>query len=315
LDVLQLDAEIFAEEAAAGEDGNVLEDGLAAVTEAGRLDGGDIQRATNLVHHERREGFAFDLFRNDEEGLAGLGGGLKDREEFLKVADLLLVNQHVGVLEDGFLTLRVGREVSREITLVELHALDHLEGGLDGLGLFDGDGAVLADLVHRVRDDLADGGVPVGGDGRDLADLLAVIDLLGDLGEFADGALNGLVDAPLQVNRIRAGGDALEAFAVDALGEQGRRGGAVAGVVGGLGSDFLHELGADVLVRVRQFDFLGDGHAVLGHGRGAEFLVDDDIAALGSKGDFYGPGEKLHALENFLTSGLVEEDLFSSHSS
>ena len=177
----------------------------------------------------------------------------------------------------------------------------------------DTDGAVFADLVHGIGDDVADLGVPVGGDGRDLADFLAVGDLLGNARELGDGGLNGLVDTALEVNRVGTGGDVLETFAIDALGEDGRGGGAVAGSIGGLGSDFLHHLRAHVLVGIGQLDFLGDGHAVLGDGRGAEFLVDDDIAALGPEGDFDGAGEQLDAAEDFLTSGLVEEDLFSRH--
>ncbi len=100
---------------------------------------------------------------------------------------------------------------------------------------------------------------------------------------------------------------------IDALGEHGRGGGAVAGGVGGLGSDFLHHLGAHVLIRIGQFDFLRDGDAVLGDGRRAEFLVDDDVAALGPERHLDGAGEELDAAQDFLTSGLVEEELFSSH--
>src|SRR5207237_5668892 len=106
---LELDAEVFAEQAAASEDGDVFEDGLAAVTEAGGLDRDNVQRAADLVNDEGREGFAFDLFGDDEEGLAGLGGRLEDGEELLEIGDLLLVNENVGVLEDGFLRLGVGR--------------------------------------------------------------------------------------------------------------------------------------------------------------------------------------------------------------
>ena len=155
--------------------------------------------------------------------------------------------------------------------------------------------------------------VPVGGDGGDLADLLAVGDLLGDLGQLGDGGLDGLVDAALEVDRVGPGGDVLQAFAVDGLGEHGRGGGAVAGGVGGLGGDFLHHLRAHVLVGIGQLDFLGDGDAVLGDGRRAEFLVDDDIAALGAEGDLDGAGEQLDAAQDFLARGLVEEELFSRH--
>ena len=280
-DVLELDAEILGEETTAGEDGDILKDGLAAITEARGLDGAHIEGAADLVNDERGKGLALDLFGDDEEGLTGLGGGLKDGQELLEVADLLLVNENVGILEDGFLALLIGGEVGGEIALVELHALDDVEGGFDGLVLFDGDGAILANLVHGLGDDVADGGVPVGGDGGDLADFLGVIHLLGNAHELGDGGLDGLVDTALEVDRVGTGGDVLEALFVDGLSEHGGGGGAVAGSVVGLGSDFLHQLGADVLVRVCEFDFLGDGDAVLGDGGRAEFLVNDDVAALG----------------------------------
>ena len=64
-------------------------------------------------------------------------------------------------------------EVGREIAAIELHALDDLQRGFEGLGLFDGDDAVLADLLHRVGDMLADLRVAVGRDRADLGDHLA----------------------------------------------------------------------------------------------------------------------------------------------
>ena len=139
-----------------------------------------------------------------------------------------------------------------------------------------------------------------------MADFFAVGDLLGNACKLGDSGLNGFVDTTLEVNRIGAGGDVLEAFAVDAFGEDGGGGGTITGAVGGLGSDFLHHLRAHVFVRVGQFDFFGDGHAVFGDGRGAELFVDNDVAAFGPEGDLDGAGEQLNAAEDFLTSGLVE---------
>ena len=94
---------------------------------------------------------------------------------------------------------------------------------------------------------------------------------------------------------LRAGGDVLQAFAVDRLGQHGGGGGAVAGDVAGLAGDFAHHLGAHVFIRIFQLDFLGDGDAVLGDGRGAEFLVEHDVAAFGAEGGRDGPGELGHA--------------------
>ena len=116
-----------------------------------------------------------------------------------------------------------------------------------------------------------------------------------DLLQLVDDGADGLVDAALERHRVRAGGDVLQAFAEDRLGEHGRGGGAVAGDVGRLGRDFLHHLRAHVLERIGQLDFLGDGDAVLGDGRRAELLVEDDVAALGAEGDLHRLGELIDA--------------------
>ena len=92
-----------------------------------------------------------------------------------------------------------------------------------------------------------------------------------------------------------AGGHHLDAFGVDGAGEHGRGGGAVAGYVGGLGSDFLDHLRAHVLEFVFELDFLGDGDAVLGDGRRAEALVEHDVAALGAQRHGHGIGQDINA--------------------
>src|SRR5690606_16723004 len=58
-DVLELDAEVFGNNLATGEDRDVFEHRLAAVAEAGSLDGSDLQAATQLVDDERSKRFAF----------------------------------------------------------------------------------------------------------------------------------------------------------------------------------------------------------------------------------------------------------------
>ena len=183
------------------------------------------------------------------------------------------------------------------------------------LGFFDGDGAVLADLVHRVGDDLADGVVPVGGDGGDLRDFVLVLDLLGDLGELVDDGFDGLVDAALERDRVGAGGDVAAGLRQDGLGENGGGGGAVAGDVAGLAGDFPDELGAHVFVGVFELDFLGDRDAVLGDGGGAEFFVEDDVAARRAEGGLDGAGEFLDAAQEGLTRVLRRMELFGCHGS
>ena len=266
-DVLELDAEVFGDHLAAGQDGDVLEHRLAAIAEARRLDGRDLEAAAQLVDDERRQRLALDVLGDDEQRLAGLHDRLEHRQHRLQRRELLLVDEDVGVLELGDHLLGVGDEVGREIAAVELHALDDVELGLEALGLFDRDDALVADLLHRLGDHLADRLVAVGGDRADLRDFGRVLDLLGALGDVLDRFGDREVDAALEVHRVHAGGDRLGAFADDRLGEHGRGRGAVAGGVVGLRGDFAHHLRAHVLELVLELDLLGDGDAVLGDAR------------------------------------------------
>src|SRR5208283_3873835 len=67
LDVLELDAEILREAAAARQDRDVLEHGLAAVAKAGGLDSHDVERPADLVDDQGGERLPLDLLGDDEE--------------------------------------------------------------------------------------------------------------------------------------------------------------------------------------------------------------------------------------------------------
>ena len=205
-----------------------------------------MEGALELVDDEGGQGFALDLLGHDDERLAHAGDVLEQGQEVLQVADLLLVEEDEGLLEDALHPVGVGDEVGRQVAAVELHALDDLQRRLQALGLLDRDDAVLADLVHGLGDDLADGLVVVGRDGADLGDHLAA-DLAAQLLELADDRLDGLVDALLDHGRVGAGRDVAQALAVDGLGQDRGRRRAVAGDVRRLGRDFLDQLGAHVL--------------------------------------------------------------------
>ena len=228
-------------------------------------------------------------------GLAHLRGLFQDREQVLHAGDLLLGEEDEGVFEHRFHLLGVGHEVGRDIAAVELHAFDHIKAGGHAFCLFNGDNAVLADLVHGLGDQVADGRVAVGGDAADLGDLLLLVDGLGHLLEVRDNGCHCFLDAALHVHGVGACGHVLHAFAVDGLGQHSRGRGAVAGHIRGLARDFANELGAHVFIMVLELDFFCHGHAVFGDGRGAEFLVDHHVAALGAERGLYGVGQDVHA--------------------
>src|SRR6185312_16414085 len=227
--LLELQADLFGDHGAGGQDGHVFQHRLAAVTEARRLHRADLDDATDGVDDQGRQCFAFDFFGDDQQRLARLGDAFQHRQQITHVGDLLVVQQDVRVFQFALHRLLVVDEVRREITAVELHAFDDVELVLEARTVFDRDHAFLADLVHRLADQLADVLVAVGGDRADLRDRLGIGRRLGDLLEFLDGRAHGLVDAALPVHRVHAGGDRLHAFADHRLRQHGCSGSAVTG--------------------------------------------------------------------------------------
>ena len=77
--VLELEAHLLGDHLAAGEDGDVLEHALAAVTEARRLDGDGGEGAAELVDDDRRERLALDVLGHDQQRAAALDDLLEHR--------------------------------------------------------------------------------------------------------------------------------------------------------------------------------------------------------------------------------------------
>src|SRR5207249_522754 len=144
--------------------------------------------------------------------------------------------------------------------------------------------AVLADLLDRVGDDVAD--LPVAGRDRgDPGDVLLARDLLRLRLDVVDDGLDSRLDAALERHRVRAGRDVLQPLADDGLREDGRGRRAVAGDVVGRRGDLADELRALVLEDVLDLDLTRDRDAVVRDRRRAVALVEHDVATLRAKRD------------------------------
>ncbi len=201
----------------------------------------------------------------------------------------------------------------REVATVELHALNDFQFAFQAGAVFDGDHAFLANLVHRISNDLADGLVGIRRNRADLGDFLGGGAGLGEFLQFSDDGYDGFVDTALQIHRVHAGGNKLHAFLHNRLCQHGGGGGAVAGDVRSLGSNFLHHLRAHVFKLVLELDFLRDRHAVLGDGGGAEAALEHHIAAFGAQGYFDRVGQDIYAGDNLVPGMLVKLDVFCCH--
>ncbi len=307
-DAVELAADFLADDVGAGQDGDVAEHLLAAIAEARGLDGQHRDGAAELVDDEGRQRFAVDVLGHDEDRAAQLDGLLERRQEVLDARDLLVGDEDGRVLQRSLHAVGVGHEVGRDVAPVELHAVGVVLVEAERLAFLDGDDAVLADLVHDLGDELADGRVG-GADRGHVGDVGAVLDGSSVLLEPSDDGVDALLQAALDDHRVGAGGHVLEALGDDRLAEHDGGGGAVAGDVVGLGRDLLEELRAHVLEGLVELDLAGDGHAVIGDGRGAELLVEDDVAALGAQRHLDGIGEAVDTALEGTTSGLVEDEL------
>ena len=238
---------------------------------------------------------------------------LEQGQQVLELAELLLVEEDVGIGELDDHLLGVGDEIRREIAAVELHALDQVE--LEGQAgrLLDADHAFLADLVHRLGDHVADLGIAIGRDGADLGDLLRARDRPRPGREVLDDPGHRQLDAALQIHRVGAGGDRLHPLVDDRLGEHGGGGGAVAGMVGGARRDDPHHLRAHVGELVLELDLLGDGHSVLGDPGRAPALVEQDVAALGSERHLDRVGEDIDSAHDPFAGLAREAHIFGCH--
>ena len=219
------------------------------------------------------------------------------------------MDQHQGFVQNRFHLLGVSDHIRSDIAAVELHTFDHFGVGFSGLGFFHGDDAVVGDFFHGLCDQLADGLV-TRGDRADTGDVFGAADGFAVGLDGFDGGLGGLGDALLHDHGVGAGGQILDAFGDDGLSQQGSGGGAVASHVVGLGSNFLDHGCAHVFERIRQLDLTSDGHAVVGDEGGAEFLVQDHVAALGTHGDLDGVSQLVYASLESAASFFAVVDQF-----
>src|SRR5665647_2592758 len=203
---VELETDLFADDRAAGQDGEVLQHRLAAVAEPRSLHRDDLEDLANLVDHQGGQRLAVNVLGDDQQRLLGLGDLVKDREDVGHGRDLALGDQDVGVLQDGLHALGVGDEVRREVALVELHALGELELGDRGLGLLNRDDTVLADLVERFGNEATDNRV-LRREGGDLGDLFLAFDLTCVIEQTCVDSLDGSVDAALERRRVSASGN------------------------------------------------------------------------------------------------------------
>ena len=119
---VELAADLLGDDLATGQDGDVAQHLLAAVAEARRLDGEDVEGAAELVDDQGRQRFAIDVLGDDHEGARAVATFSSTGRMSCDRGDLLVGDQDVRIFELGFHPLRVGHEVRGDVAAVDLHA-------------------------------------------------------------------------------------------------------------------------------------------------------------------------------------------------
>ena len=288
--IFQFIPQIGTDNSTAREDSDVLQHILSPVAVAGSLYSHYIEGAAQLVDDQSSQRFAFHILGNDEKLRAGLNDLLQQRQDLLNIGNLLVCDQDAGIIQSSFHLIHICSHVSRDIASVKLHAFYQIQLSLHGLGLFDGNNAVSADLLHGIRHQLSYFFISCRDSGNS-GDMLLAVYLLAHPGDSFHSAFRSLLHAFSQNDGISACRQVLDPCVYHCLGQNGCGGGTVAGHVIGLGSHFLHQLRAHVLKSVCQLDLLRDGHTVIGDQGSAEGLIEYYISSFRSKCHSHGVAE------------------------
>ena len=282
--VFQLASGLFGDNGSVGQDGDILQHSLAAIAKTGGFYRDDVQNAADFVQDECRDGFAVNVFSDDDDvALADLDHFFEQGHDVVCGRDFLVVDQDVGITDFSQHVFGVRYEIGADVAAIELHTFHIFGFEFKRLGFFNSDDAVFADFVHNIGDQGADLLI-LGGNGGNIADF-------GFGGDadclFENGIRNrpgSSFDAALEQHGVGAGSKVLETFADDRVGENRGGGGAIASDIVGFCGSFLEQLGAHVFVGIFEFNFFRNRHAVVGDGGRTVFAVEGDIASLGTEG-------------------------------
>ena len=169
--------------------------------------------------------------------------------------------------------------------------------------------------MHGLGDEVADFVIAVGGNSADLGDLFVRRDLLRIFLQLLDDGVNRLIDAALEVHRVHAGSNRLGAFLDDCVRPARWRWWCRHRRYRRSWTRPHAPLRAHVLELVRELDFLGDRHTILGDARGAEGLIEHDVAAFRAERDLHRVGQNVDAAQHAVAGIDRKFDVFSSHCS
>ena len=139
------------------------------------------------------------------------------------------------------------------------------------------------------------------------------LDRFGDLLQFLHDSFDSALDAALQIHRIGARGNILDAFAINPLSQNRRGRRAIASEIACFARDFPHHLRSHVFVTVLQLDFFCNRHTVFGNERRAKLPAEYDIPALRAQRYSHRIGQRIDPAKHRAARVLAVHQFLCSH--
>jgi hypothetical protein len=124
LDVTQLDPDAFGSGFATCEKGDAAQHTFALIAEARCPNGGNMQIATQVFHNESGKRLSGDVLSDYQHRPSTLCNLLQQREQIISGTDRSFVDKDVDVLEGNLHVFWVSNKVRREVSGIELYAVD-----------------------------------------------------------------------------------------------------------------------------------------------------------------------------------------------
>ena len=184
---------------------------------------------------------------------------------------------------------------------------------MQALTIFDSNHAFLADFFHGLSNDLAHGGISVGGNCSDLRDFRVGRAWLGNFFELLDDRGDCHVDAALQIHRIHSSHNELHSFANNRLCKHGGGGGTISSHVRRFAGDLLCHLRAHILKLVFKFDLFRYNDPRAGDERRTIGTFENNVATLRTEGHFDHIRQDIYTFHDPGTGGFMKQNLFCRH--
>src|SRR5699024_2120962 len=283
----------------------VIQECRTTLTKVWRLNRSNLQGLANRVDDQSLQGFAFDVFGDNQGWLVGFRNLFQQWKEVRERRNLVANQQDLRIIQNRMRGFFLGCEVWRQVALVKGNTFGDVHAGLNRLGFLDGYDTIFAHLVHSASDHLADLRI-TGGHGSNLRDFRRRVHRGRTLLQLFYCLFCSSRDTAVELNWVSSRSYVAQAFKNQSLCQQSSGRGAITSVVVGLGGNGLHQLRAEVFKRILNVDITRDGHAIISHGWAAERLRQHYVATTWAERDFHCVGESIYAALDALAGFLIK---------